>query len=132
MDNKRSVGVKLFAYAFLIIGGVATYRQTSGNIGYYQVFLNINFAYLLCVIRDIGFIIAGMGVLFLKSWSRYLAIVLSLVNLCESIYDLTLHLSATPQMRAEEFYGVFIYTGIIISSITIYFSTRPKVKAQFK
>lgn len=56
MDNKRSVGVKFFAYAFLIIGGVATYRQASGNIGYYQAFLNINFAYFLCVVRDIGFI----------------------------------------------------------------------------
>lgn len=132
MKKKRLRGITFFAYAFLVMGALAVYRQTSGVIGYYRAFGSVNLAYLLCVIRDIGFIIAGAGVLYLKSWSRYLTIAVSLLSLSESICDVTFYLSGGPQTQAGEFYGVFIYTGIIVNSITLYYFSRSKIKEQFK
>jgi len=130
--EKKSVGVIALGIIFLVLGGVFIYGDTRGTVDYYQTFHKLNFGYLVNIVRAIGLLFSGLGVLLFRAWGRYLVIILSSITLGYCIGGFTLYLSPCSQRWGDQLFSLPIYADFFANIIIIYFFTRPKVRKQFK
>jgi len=124
MEKKRSVGVTILAWFFLIgfFGGVLTLPRYKLP---HEIIYN--------VVSSIYCLIAGWGLLRLLDWARIFTIIMAIVTgIYNKIYSY-IYLRDNPfwAQNKKLLYGLDIFSLLWIAFI-IYFLTRPKVKEQFK
>ena len=127
--KKRSKGVTFFGIAFLLIGIISMYVSIFGVL---FVWKNQVFA-VPAIVCSAVFITAGIGILLLKQWARYLAIISALILTLLTITRFIKCLLVKPEiLHAEKLCNEFFVLGIIANGVILSFFTRPKVKEQFK
>ncbi len=167
MEKKRSVGITVFAALFFVIGITLPlnfifynysplYKIIDRDILHYIVDRNLRLlpAYriisglsqnLILVIIAIPLLVCGLGLFFLKSWSRRISLLLACPLLIISfpfiaydVIDIEWGLIDKPSfdllfdpMHIHVTLITFILT-IGAAAVIVYFFTRPKVKGQFK
>ena len=75
-------------------------------------------------------ILVGVGLLKLKNLARIAIVILSSINIIQSIFFL--YATRMPKIATTEYFDLHTIAGILINIFYIIFFTRPKVKAQFK
>ena len=122
MGKKRSIGVTVFACLFIIRAVIillllAVLDMESKSVSFLQL------SFLPVIILSIMFILVGKDLLRLKELSRKWAINLSIF----AILMMVVSYIHSKSINALEIIQLFI-----LSPLTIFFFTRPKVKEQFK
>ena len=137
MEKKRSVGVTLFGRIFsvvgisgaiiLLIGLVGLIFREKAGFDLYKYYssekeLIIKLLYILFVY--VPWSIIGFGTLKLKPWARILSISLMIIYLLSNILNIMGLFLSVRNIWTSLFW-------IFLTSFTIYFFSRPKVKRQF-
>jgi len=153
MDKERSVGVTVFGWLFigyflyaviypLIYIIVVKPEVSSGPMGSYQLLKSLGVSNISLNLYTInGYIqlfiplcslIAGIGVLRMKSWARKFVLLSYGISLISSSIFL-LVIQITPKLKTYAFqkqYDLLVYCLFIVFQIVvIYFFTRPKIKS---
>lgn len=142
MEKKRSIGVTIFGILCIIFGisnifsGIKSITLLKG--GYFNIVMHFVFFGILLV--------SGCGLLKLKEWSRklilfhavlrsILRLVYSSISSKKALAIIAEKYAATGIEEVPPSQGTMMVTlilpALLITGITIFFFTRPKVKAQF-
>ena len=132
MNKRRSVGVTLIG-VYLILTSAYIFLGTG-------MFHGPNVATAALVI---GLLISGIGILMLKNWARYSAIILLLIFNISIIVNIVIFCKMNPLLFPKDQAtltvllimlpaGISLISKITINLICIFHLTRPKIKEQFK
>lgn len=75
--------------------------------------------------------LSGIGLLLLKKWAKYLALILAALTLFTNMRDLINYFSLSQQGQSEQLWGIFFYLGIVYAIITLIYFSNKKVSLQF-
>lgn len=150
MKKKRSGGMIILGILLTSIGGLFFYwfsfpfiRCLISERFNLARFMNLgpagrmsDFEQLLLVIMPIILMIAGIGILLLKSWARktILFIFVPLVYLYSFVFAYV-YIKGEGVANFDSFFrfcGIAILSSTLITGPVVIFFTRPKVKEQFK
>ena len=116
MEKKRSVGVTIFGWYFILVNLIALLII---RLLRPEDFLNNLTERPIVIVRLIVYLIIGIGILKLKNWARIGTIVIGIFYI----------IAAPVAILTANIVGIlFLLSGISM----LYFFTRPKVKEQFK
>lgn len=153
MENKRSMGVTIFGWAFIVVSGLSLAKLITGFMHPLsrEWLIALPVDTLLRVSMIILTFLSGIGILRLLPWARKLAIWITLISLTYLIISLgplylnaqeylkqiegKLSLPSGQQISVEYFRRVVVLVGtafFAFYSYIIYFFTRPHIKEQFK
>ena len=146
MEKKRSKGITLFAWfyligSFLIIPAILTMKVRLAAYQATHFILPDSYYYVVQCYYIIGAtigLITGIGLLKLWRWARFLPIISAILGYIYSIIFHSVYTSPyTIPYFVQENKPIFMLyithtIGLLWLAIIIYFFTRPKVKEQFK
>ena len=116
MNNKRALGITIYAYLIIIMAVL--------SMLIYIPFARNLFTRSLIVIANIFYIGIGLGLLLLKKWARASFLIMSWIFI--ALFLLILFKSKIPASAAY-----FIWSGLFIYLFSIRYFTRYKIKRQF-
>ncbi len=133
--NKLKVGTKIFGW-FFILHSVISFVFVLVGLSIYNIMdatekVPFNMFIILCCVQFLYVILLstlGVSVLKLKRWAPSMAIIIAIFFLVLNTSLVLINIYLKSPTR-DIFRGIFL---ILVSILTIYFFTRPGVKAQFK
>lgn len=133
--NKLKLGITIFGWLFILSSIISSVFIIAGYFAYnemevtqkvsFNMFIGLMFIQSLYVAL---LLILGIAVLKLKPWAPLMAIIIAALFLVLDVPVVLINIYLKSPLK-NVFRGIF---PILVSIATIYFFTRPKVKAQFK
>lgn len=151
MDKKRSAGVTIFAWfyllsAFVYLLGILTMKPKLLLWQEKTKILLPDHYYMLAqsqaIVNSIAYLITGIGLFKLLSWARIFTIIVNIIYYLYGIVSYFLYIrpyvipafaKANKQIfPSGDIYGILCILGFLWVVFVTYFFTRTKVKEQFK
>ena len=143
MEKKRSVGIMicgvimLFYSLYLLRNSTMAFFNFKNLPLFYRVRMVMRPVCLITLLPGLIYLIASVGILRMKNWSRLLIIYFSILLLLLIFY---VAISIIPGIIRRDFEGpaaigllpLVLIIPLLPSLLFLIFFTRPKVKEQFK
>lgn len=119
---------------FIMILGIILLFIGLSNIISFIVSMGYRHINLLAAVSVVVYLISGIGILFLKLWAKWAAIMYAAFRIVQTPIQTFAWVYKTGGWNKVEI-GSTIFTMLIVvilNLLVVYFLTRPKVKEQFK
>ncbi len=126
--KKRSLGVTVFGALSMFLGGSMLW----GFVSEFMILYLLDAFVVMRALAAIGFIISGLFIFQLHNWARLLFLFLMGLNVYTALHGVYFGTPVAVIPGKEGLYvPMFFLIALLPFCITLYFFTRPSVRAQF-